>query len=60
MRPRFWRMLSGLRRFYREAMADLPMLQLSGQTLGAYLAHRGYSASFRDDHLVPMAAAIWS
>ncbi|MFM2129560.1 MAG: hypothetical protein RL477_1106 [Pseudomonadota bacterium] len=58
--PRFWRMLSGLRRFYSEAMDDLPALEASGETLASYLERRAYPAVFRDDHLAPMAAAIWS
>jgi predicted NAD/FAD-binding protein len=60
LRPRFWRMLHGLRRFYAEALDDLPALEITGETLGDYLSRRGYPASFRDDHLAPMAAAIWS
>ncbi len=60
LRPRFWAMLYGLRRFYNEALEDLPALEVTGETLGKYLTRRGYPASFRDDHLAPMAAAIWS
>ncbi|MDP2412227.1 MAG: FAD-dependent oxidoreductase [Pseudolabrys sp.] len=57
--PRFWSMLRDLRRFYRNAPAD--MVRLGHQaTLGDYLKLGGYSAAFRDDHLLPMAAAIWS
>ncbi|MDQ0395805.1 NAD(P)/FAD-dependent oxidoreductase [Labrys monachus] len=56
--PRFWSMLRDLLRFYREApghaaiAGDLP--------LGAYLDRHGYGAALREDHLYPMAAAIWS
>jgi len=56
--PRFWRMLADLVRFYRQAPRDLP--GLDALTLGAYLDRLGASAAFRDDHLYPMAAAIWS
>lgn len=57
--PRFWSMLRDLRRFYREAPADI--LRLANEvTLGDYLKLGGYGAAFRDDHLLPMAAAIWS
>jgi len=59
-RPRYWAMLSDLVRFYRTAGRDLPELDATGATLGAYLAARGYGLAFRDDHLLPMAAAIWS
>lgn len=56
--PRFWRMLADLVRFYRRAPRDLP--GLNDVTLGAYLDRLGLGAAFRDDHLYPMAAAIWS
>lgn len=56
--PRFWAMLRDLEKFYRKAPRDLPRL---GQTsLGDYLDHLGCGPAFRDDHLYPMAAAIWS
>ena len=55
---RFWSMLFDLRRFYAEARRDLP--RMGTMTLGAYLDAHAYGAAFRDDHLYPMAAAIWS
>ncbi len=55
---RFWSMLRDLRRFYAEAPRDLP--KMGEATLGAYLDANGYGAPFREDHLYPMAAAIWS
>jgi predicted NAD/FAD-binding protein len=56
--PRFWSMLRDLERFYRLAPRDLPLL---GDTpLGAYLDLLGCGEAFRQDHLYPMAAAIWS
>ncbi len=57
--PRFIRMVRDLTRFYREA----PMLLDSpgeGPTLGDYLAQHRYGDAFRDEHLVPMASALWS
>ena len=59
-RPRFWSMVTGLVRFYREAPRQLEELERSGQTLGQLLDERGYGLPFRDDHLLPMAGAIWS
>ncbi len=56
--PRFWAMLNGIRRFYRDAARDAA--GLGDLSLGAYLERRRYGAAFRDDHLLPMAAAIWS
>ena len=57
--PRFWNMLRDLTRFYREAPA---LLEVPGEgpTLGEYLDANGYGAMFRDEHLVPMASALWS
>ena len=60
LRPRFWSMLSEVLRFYREAPAALAALEDSNLSLGAFLQQGRFSAAFRDDHLLPMAAAIWS
>ena len=60
LRPRFWGMLRDLVRFYRDAEKDLAAGLDPELTLGDYLASRGYGAALRDDHLLPMAAAIWS
>lgn len=58
LRPRFWRMLSELLRFYREAPRDAAAC--GDLSLNDYLDARGYGRAFRDDHLYPMGAAIWS
>jgi uncharacterized protein len=57
--PRFLGMLRDLMRFYREAPALLEEVG-QGPTLGEYLARGGYGHAFRDEHLVPMASALWS
>jgi len=57
--PRHWRMIRDILRFYREAPALLDGSD-PGPTLGEYLEAGRYSAGFRDDHLVPMASALWS
>ncbi|HEY0301023.1 MAG TPA: NAD(P)/FAD-dependent oxidoreductase [Rhizomicrobium sp.] len=57
--PRFWSMLRDLHRFYRDAPDDIARLGPRA-SLGDYLKIGGYGAAFRDDHLLPMAAAIWS
>lgn len=57
--PRFWRMVREIMRFYAEAPAALA-LPGTGPTLAEYLDAGGYSEAFRDDHLVPMASALWS
>jgi len=59
-RPRFWSMLRDLLRFYRCAPDDLAGLDDLDLRLGDYLDQGGYGAPFRDDHLLPMAGAIWS
>ncbi|MBL8659947.1 MAG: FAD-dependent oxidoreductase [Rhodospirillales bacterium] len=60
LRRRFWHILRDIRRFYREGS----MLAIAGDnatlSLGAYLDRERYSESFISDHLLPMAAAIWS
>jgi predicted NAD/FAD-binding protein len=60
LRPRFWSMLGEILRFYRQAPDDLAGLTDPDLTLGDYLKRQGFSEAFRDDHLLPMAAAIWS
>lgn len=57
--PRFIGMVRDLMRFYREAPALLDTAD-EGPTLGDYLTQNGYGAAFRDEHLVPMASALWS
>jgi predicted NAD/FAD-binding protein len=57
--PRFWGMLRDLLRFYQESPALLAIAG-AGPTVGEYLAAHRYGAAFRDEHLVPMAAALWS
>ena len=59
VRPRFWRMLRDILRFYREAPAVLAR-EAEVLSLGEYLEREGYSQAFISDHLLPMAAAIWS
>jgi predicted NAD/FAD-binding protein len=57
--PRFFGMIRDLLRFYREAPGLLAS-EAAGPTLGEYLAEHRYGAAFRDEHLVPMASALWS
>jgi len=58
--PRFWSMLNDLRRFYAQATRDAQSSTLAGRSLGDYLDAGRYGEAFREDHLLPMAAAIWS
>ncbi|MDZ4048483.1 MAG: FAD-dependent oxidoreductase [Pseudoxanthomonas sp.] len=57
--PRFWGMVRDILRFYREAPALLA-LPGEGPSLGDYLTQNRYSPMFIEDHLVPMASALWS
>ncbi len=59
-RPRFWRMASGVRRFYRDAGDLLKDPGAANLSLGDYLEREGYNRPFIDDHLLPLAAAVWS
>lgn len=61
--PRMWRMLRDILRFYREAPALLEQgedASLDQRTIGDYLIEHEYSDAFRDEHLIPMASALWS
>lgn len=60
LRPRFWSMLRDLVRFYRQATREADLLTDDTISLGDYLAANGYGEAFRNDHLLPMASAIWS
>jgi predicted NAD/FAD-binding protein len=52
-------MVRDLFRFYRQA-SSLLQGDGPGPGIGDWLAANGYGAAFRDDHLVPMASALWS
>jgi len=57
--PKFIRMTTDILRFYREC-PSLLNLPDDGPTLGEYLKKNNYSQLFIDDHIVPMACALWS
>jgi predicted NAD/FAD-binding protein len=58
LRPRMWAMLADLVRLYRSA----PEFSTANdaETLDSFLEAKGYSDAFRNDHILPMCAAIWS
>lgn len=59
LRPEFYRMVFDIFRFYRKA----PELLTNGDdtlTLDDYLDQQGYSQIFIEDHILPMACALWS
>lgn len=60
LRPRFWKMIADILRFYGDAPRLLGRAELEQESLGAYLDANGYTEAFIEDHLLPMGAAIWS
>jgi predicted NAD/FAD-binding protein len=60
LRPRFWRLLSAIQRFNREAVAAINDPAAQHETLGDYVRRRHYGADFFDYYLVPMSSAVWS
>ena len=60
LRPGFWGFLYEIIRFNRLTLKNLDAKQLSGLTLGAYLARNGFSKRFINQYIIPMGAAIWS
>jgi predicted NAD/FAD-binding protein len=60
LRPRFWKMVRDILRFYRNAPSLLKEPGLEQVSLGQYLDSHDYSSAFVQDHLLPMGAAIWS
>lgn len=60
LRPDFWRMISDILRFNRQANALLIKATNNHWTLGQLLQAEKYSKTFADWYLLPMGAAIWS
>jgi len=58
--PTFLWMLREIYRFNRICTVDRDSGVIGHSTIGDYLRHRRFSNGFRDDYLIPMAAAIWS
>lgn len=58
-KPRFYRMILDILRFYKDA-PDLLATASDDLTLGDYLTENRYSTAFIDDHILPMACALWS
>jgi len=58
LKRRFWRMVSDILRFNKQAPALLG--GTASPSLGAYLVANDYSDGFVEDYILPMGAAIWS
>ncbi|KAI0910257.1 amine oxidase [Ustulina deusta] len=68
--PRMWRLVFDIIRFNKFALdllrdqgassneSHLPSTSL--ETIGHYLQRQGYSDTFRNDYLIPIAAAMWT
>ena len=54
---RFWR---AILRFNDTARGELKGGIMQGMTLGAWLDRHGFDQTFRENYVLPMAAAIWS
>ena len=60
VRPAFLRMTHDILRFNRMAPCLLDRSEDLDFTIGDFVEAAGFSATFRDRYLVPMAACIWS
>ncbi len=58
--PRFWRLLLGVRRFQRLALAHLGDQMDSQETLGEFLARHGFSDHFINHYAIPVVSCVWS
>lgn len=58
--PGMWRMLFDIVRFNYFALDVLRGNNSTDETIGEYLDRQGYSKSFRDNYLLPLAASVWS
>ena len=56
--PRMWRMIRDILRLYDHARRRDHASEV--RSLDDFLRAEGYSSTFREDHILPMCAAIWS
>lgn len=60
LRPRFYKLLSQMSRFAKEAPTDLENPAYAAATIEDYARHKNYSKDFLNLFLIPMSGAIWS
>ncbi len=60
LKPRLWRMLSGMRRFSAEAIEDRAAGRIGKGSMREYLAAKNAPREVIEDYVLPMGAAIWS
>ena len=58
--PGFWRLLSAINRFNKEAVEIIDDPHYAGYTLSRYVAEKNYSEDFLHKYLIPMSSAVWS
>ncbi len=58
--PRFWRLLLGVRRFQKLAMALLADETAPEVTYGQFLEQQGFSEHFIQHYAVPIVSCVWS
>ena len=58
VRPRMWRMIRDILRLHDHARRGDHAGEV--RSLDDFLRSEGYSSTFREDHILPMCAAIWS
>jgi predicted NAD/FAD-binding protein len=59
-RPRFYKLLSEMSRFAKEATTDAANAAYTSTTIEEYANHKNYSNDFLNLFLIPMSGAIWS
>jgi uncharacterized protein len=60
LRPHYWRMLLDMKKFYARGPHLARDFDLANISLGDLLGQLGMSEAFIRNHIVPMAACIWS
>jgi len=60
LNPGHWYLVREILRFFREAQAQAQDADAAEGSLADFLDRRGFGQAFRERHLLPMAAAIWS
>jgi uncharacterized protein len=58
--PGFWRLLRGVRRFQRAALAQVRDAPLSLETYGDFLERAGFRRSFVQHYALPVVSCVWS
>lgn len=60
LNPRFYRLLTSIDRFNREAVAALAEGSAAGWSVAGWTARQSYGDDFLERYLLPMSCAVWS